>query len=84
MGLRGSLDSQSYERLFHILVKARIIQELLVISDEIRLWDFLSSNDQVIVEIKLACFMAEALEKLSQFGGIEIYFGLVKDSVKAA
>jgi hypothetical protein len=38
----------------------------------------------VIVENKLIFFVAEALEKLSQFGGIEIYFGLVKDSVKAA
>ncbi len=33
MGLRASMDSQPYERVFHILVKARIIQELLVIRD---------------------------------------------------
>lgn len=84
LGLRNSLNSQPFERVFLVLVKARMIQELLVIRDEIRLWDFLSSNNLVIVESKLSCFVADALEKLAQFGGIEIYFGLVKDSVKAA
>jgi hypothetical protein len=85
MGLRLSHDIDAlHSRIFELFASTRKLGSLLVTREAGKLQEFVSSNDLVFLDNRAICFFIGVLERLADYGGIEVYFHFLRDTVKAA
>lgn len=84
MGLRlGHEQSATFERIFELFANSRRLNALLMGRDENKLQEFIASNELIFLDNRAICGFIGVLERLSDFGGVEVYFNFLRDAVKA-
>lgn len=84
MGLeQSSFEGHPYDKIFELFVSARTLKAILITRDETSLQHFISKNELIFLDNQAICIFTEVLEKLSSFGGVEVYFNFLRNAVKA-
>lgn len=84
-GLRLSHDQDAtHSRIFELFASVRRLGELLVSREASKLQEYVSSNELIFLDNRAICYFIGVLERLADYGGIEVYFHFLRDAVKAA
>jgi hypothetical protein len=72
-----------FEKIFEVFANARQLGELLMGRNEGRLQEFIANNELIFLSSRALCGLIAVLEKLGEYGGIDVYFNFLRDAVKA-